>query len=79
MRDSKEDSMTTPDERTRSLLQAGAFLKELATDPLVPPAIRQEASRLLRHFPKASTVRLLARMEAKHFGSNLLSTDTEAS
>jgi hypothetical protein len=70
--------MTMPDERTRSLLQAGAFLKELSVDPSVPPAMRDEASRLLRHYPTLSTIRLLASIEATR-GSNILAQDIDPS
>lgn len=52
--------MTMPDERTRSLLQAGAFLKELSRDASVPLAIREEACRLMRHYPTVNTLHLLA-------------------
>lgn len=68
--------MTTPDERTRSLLQTGAFLKELSSDPCVAIAVREEALRLLRHYPTVSTVSLLARLEARH-GSNILTPNFE--
>jgi hypothetical protein len=57
--------MTTPDERTRNLLQAGAFLKELQEDKTVPEEVRQEAHRLLRHYPTVYEVRMLAELE-KH-------------
>lgn len=68
--------MTMPDERTRSLIQAGAFLKELSRDSSLPRAVRDEASRLLRHYPTVSTVRLLASVEASR-GSNILSEDID--
>ena len=48
--------MTTPTERSRSVIQAGAFLKELRTDRTLPDAVRNEANRLLRHFPSVSDV-----------------------
>ncbi|WP_425609659.1 BPSL0761 family protein [Xanthomonas arboricola] len=35
--------MTLPDERTRNLLQSGAFLKELAGNQAAPKSVRQEA------------------------------------
>ena len=38
--------MTTPDERRRTLVQAGAFLKELRGNQSLPEAVRQEAHRL---------------------------------
>jgi len=41
--------MPTPRERTRNLLQVGAFLRELEADKRLPKAIRNEARRLLRH------------------------------
>lgn len=56
--------MTTPAERTRAVLQAKRFLAWVATnlkDPywIVPPSasvprkVRDEANRILRHFPMA--------------------------
>lgn len=68
--------MSMPDERTRSLLQAGAFLKELSKDPSVPPAVREEAFRLLRHYPTVSALRLLASLDAIE-GSNILTQDID--
>lgn len=66
--------MTTPDERTRTLLQAGAFLKELSRNPGVSDAIREEARRLVRHYPTVSTLQLLASLDS---GSNILTTDID--
>lgn len=46
--------MTLPDERTRAVLQVERFLMDLRDPkkyPRVPKAVRQEASRLLRHYP----------------------------
>lgn len=47
--------MTLPDERYRSVLWAERFLRELAHDtkkyPRVPRAVREEAARVLRHYP----------------------------
>lgn len=71
--------MTMPDERTRSLLQTGAFLKELSKAPSVPFVFREEACRLLRHYPTINTLSLLASIEAKYTGSNLLTPDFEPS
>lgn len=68
--------MTTPDERTRSLLQAGAFLNELSRDTSVPVEIREEAYRLIRHYPPASMLRLLASLDG---GSNILAQDIKSS
>lgn len=46
--------MTTPTERTRSLLYARDFLLQLLDPkltPRLPKAIRREASNRLRHYP----------------------------
>lgn len=69
--------MTTPDERTRNLLQAGAFLKELREDKAVPEEIRQEAHRLLRHYPTVFEVRALAELEKHATGVFYLTPDIE--
>src|SRR3546814_3834739 len=52
--------LTMPDERTRALLQKGAFLKEVAQEVRLPEEVRREAYRLLRHCPTASQVRTMA-------------------
>lgn len=57
--------MTLPDERTRNLLQAGAFLKELAGSQAVPKSVREEAYRLLRHYPTLSDVEAIAQHEER--------------
>jgi hypothetical protein len=46
--------MTLPDERYRAVVQTAEFLKALSFSSetkRVPLAIRQEARRLLRHYP----------------------------
>jgi len=65
--------MTTPSERTRNILQAGAFLKELRADLTLPERVREEANRLLRHYPTVTDVQILAMIESGAMGSNLLS------
>lgn len=57
--------MTMPAERTRNLIQAGAFLRELSANAALPVAIRTEAYRLLRHFPSVSDVEAIATNEAR--------------
>lgn len=57
--------MTMPVERTRNLIQAGAFLRELSANLALPAAIRREAYRLLRHFPSVSDVEAIAANEAR--------------
>lgn len=46
--------MTLPDERYRAIKQTEKFLIDLcspATTPRVPPAVRERARGLLRHYP----------------------------
>jgi pyruvate/oxaloacetate carboxyltransferase len=45
--------MTLPDERYRAVQQTAQFLQRLAGGeyPRTPRAVREEASRLLRHYP----------------------------
>lgn len=57
--------MTMPIERTRNLVQAGAFLRDLSANKSVSPNVRAEAHRLLRHFPSISDVEAIARNEMK--------------
>jgi hypothetical protein len=48
--------MTMPTERTRAVMQTKAFLLELQNttkSPGFPENVRQEAHRLLRHYPDA--------------------------
>ena len=56
--------MSTATERQRTLLQAGAFFKELAADVSLPDRVRAEARRLLRHFPRRSDLPFLAAVAA---------------
>lgn len=44
--------MTMPCERTQSIVQTGEFLGELSRDQTLPEAVRQQAKRLLRHYPQ---------------------------
>ena len=57
--------MTMPSERTRNALQAGACLKELAANKAVPKAVREEAYRLLRHYPTVSDIEAIAEHEER--------------
>lgn len=52
--------MTTPTERTRNLVQAGAFLKQIRADGSLPASMRDEAHRLLRHYPTIDELEMLA-------------------
>jgi hypothetical protein len=42
--------MTTPYERTQSVVQTREFLQSLRRNPELPESVRNEAHRLLRHF-----------------------------
>jgi hypothetical protein len=55
--------MTQPYERTRSVIQAEEFLRELSKNAELPDAIRNEAKRLLRHYPTADQIMALGRFE----------------
>ena len=53
--------MTTPHERTRSLIETKQFLYELQDPkltPRVPAAVREIARKLVRHYPSYSDVEL---------------------
>lgn len=52
--------MTMPDERTRALLWAGAFLIELARDDDLPLDVRRRAVVIARHFPTLEDVSAMA-------------------
>jgi len=52
--------MTIPRERSRHVIQAGAFLKELHANKDLPEEIRSEAHRLLRHYPSVSDIERVA-------------------
>lgn len=59
----EEKDMTMPNERTRSIIQARDFLVSLSRDQTLPEAVRNEARRLLRHYPTASDVLLAGKVE----------------
>lgn len=63
--------MTTPDERTRTVVRTHSFLQRLtwaSTTPGVPEAIREEARRLLRHYPGRSELSLAHAALPRWFG-----------
>jgi len=55
--------MSMPSERTRSVIQTEAFLRELSKSPLIPEEYRNEAKRLLRHYPESSFVLFAGKMD----------------
>lgn len=64
--------MTTPDERTRALRQAGELLQELQGRQDLPDDIRVRLKGVLRHYPQEWQLQLMAnewqRMGASAFG-----------
>ena len=69
--------MSTPDERTRALVQTGAFLKQVLHDPALPAALRAEAGRLLRHYPGISLIRRLALAPEPLPGDDVLGSEID--
>ena len=55
--------MTTPYERTLSVIEAGRFLAMLSRDRSLPDNVRDQAKRLFRHYPTPQAVRLAGRCE----------------
>ncbi|WP_280326569.1 BPSL0761 family protein [Pseudomonas sp. BN102] len=55
--------MTMPRERTRSIIQTREFLVDLSSNQELPEAVRNEARRLLRHYPAANEVLLAGKVE----------------
>lgn len=55
--------MTTPAERTRNVIQARRFLEGVSHDGRIPQDVRQEARRLLRHYPLDSEVLMAGEIE----------------
>ena len=67
--------MTISDERRRTLVQAGTFLKELRGNRALPEAVRQEAHRLLRHYPGLREIEHLARVTQGASGGSPLAPE----
>ncbi|MCY1553910.1 hypothetical protein D9M68_904420 [compost metagenome] len=55
--------MTMPRERTRSIIQTRGFLVDLSHNLELPEPVRNEARRLLRHYPAADEVLLAGKAE----------------
>lgn len=55
--------MTLPYERTRAVVQTREFLVELSRNTDLAEAIRNEAKRLLRHFPSKADVLQAGKIE----------------
>lgn len=72
--------MTTPDERTRAVLQTREFLHELAAGRFtgnVPEQVLRKARQLLRHYPNALHLHAAAVAWPSVWSSSLTS-DVEA-
>ena len=63
--------MTMPHERTRALRWAGEFLQEVMESPECPPALKQQAKAIFRHYPQAHSIAHEARYsnEAHYSGT----------
>lgn len=64
--------MTTPEERTRAVLEAREFFHDLArpqVTPGVPEEVRRQARWFLRHYPSASELSLMHQALPRWFGS----------
>lgn len=48
--------MTMPDERARALRWAGEFLREVQVCEQIPKDLREQASRILRHYPSGREI-----------------------
>lgn len=55
--------MTMPHERTRSMIQTRDFLVDLSKDQALPESIRNNARRLLRHYPTSNEILLAGKVE----------------
>jgi hypothetical protein len=57
--------MTMPSERTRSVVQAREFLIAIKGNASLPEAVRNEARRLLRHYPSVEDMNAVATRELR--------------
>lgn len=53
--------MTTPTQRLRALVSAGDLLRELQHRDDVPIEVREQVSRILRHYPEGWMIDMIAR------------------
>lgn len=54
-----------PNERTRSLISVAEFLQELRFGAATPDALREQAIRILRHYPEVPSIELEAKRQLK--------------
>ena len=69
--------MTMPDERTRALLWAGAFLMEVARDKSLPLHVRRRAVVIARHFPTIEDIASMALTQQAAFLGPMLVSPAE--
>ena len=66
--------MTLPDERYRAVVQTAKFLQSLSYSSeikRVPLAVRQEARRLLRHYPSEYDMKKVSQTSADVFAERM--------
>jgi hypothetical protein len=65
----REVGMTLPHERSRAVVSAELFLTRLAIGAIkrVPKAVREEANRVLRHYPVKFEVNAIALGDGKRY------------
>ncbi|CAI8732418.1 BPSL0761 family protein [Pseudomonas sp. IT-P4] len=56
--------MTMPHERTRAVIAAGVFLREISQDITLNYELRDLADQILRHYPSRSEVLMQGQFEA---------------
>ncbi len=57
--------MTMPHERTRAVIAAGEFLRQIEQDVTLSVSLREMANQLLRHYPTKAEVLVQGQIEAK--------------
>ncbi|WP_348532534.1 BPSL0761 family protein [Pseudomonas sp. PP3] len=61
--------MTMPNERTRAVISAGVFLREISQDITLNVELRDMADQILRHYPSRSEVLMQGQFEASYLES----------
>jgi hypothetical protein len=56
--------MTMPHERTRAVIAAGEFLRQIEQDVTLSVSLREMANQLLRHYPTRAEVLIRGQIEA---------------
>lgn len=62
--DQGASTVTTVSERTLSVIETNGFLVRISQDKSLPDNVREQARKLLRHYPTPEAVRLAGRCEA---------------